>query len=90
MTGQELRDIRDELDLTQGQLAEQLGVWLNTVSGWEIGRAEIPRVVELAATCLQMMHRKGIPGSKPTKVEIEEVHRRMEVKRAEVKRRGKK
>jgi len=54
------------------------------------GRAEIPRTVELAVTCLQILHRKSINDSRPTKLEIEEVHVRMEKRRAEVKAMAKK
>ncbi len=41
----ELRRIRDELGLTQGQLADELGVHRVTVAKWEAGDRGIPEPV---------------------------------------------
>ena len=38
MTGEDIRREREELGLTQGELADLLGVALDTVSRWEIGQ----------------------------------------------------
>jgi DNA-binding transcriptional regulator YiaG len=38
VTGNDIRREREALGLTQGQLADLLGVALNTVSRWEIGQ----------------------------------------------------
>jgi transcriptional regulator with XRE-family HTH domain len=49
MTGNDLREKRKELGLNQGELAEKVGVALNTVSRWEIGEMAIPsKMLELA------------------------------------------
>lgn len=47
LTGIELRTWRERHRLTQGQLAELLGVQLNTVSRWEIGKRSPPPGVVL-------------------------------------------
>jgi DNA-binding transcriptional regulator YiaG len=52
MTGPEVRKRREAMGLTQGEFAELLGVALNTVSRWELGRIQIAdrsaRLIELA------------------------------------------
>jgi len=48
MTGQQLRNKRTELGLSQTALAELLEVRQATVSGWETGAKAISHVVELA------------------------------------------
>jgi transcriptional regulator with XRE-family HTH domain len=45
MTGDELKDLRAELGLTQPQLGEKLGVARNTVTRWEMGIRSIPEPV---------------------------------------------
>ena len=45
MTGQELRQLRNQLRLTQLDLAEQLGVHKITVSKWETGVHKVPEAV---------------------------------------------
>jgi DNA-binding transcriptional regulator YiaG len=42
MTGSELRRIRKRLVLTQGEMANLVGVALNTVWRWEADRVRIP------------------------------------------------
>ena len=53
-----LRQIRRELDLTQRQLAEALGVRSNTIARWERGDLEPPLepplVAELAAEYIRL------------------------------------
>jgi transcriptional regulator with XRE-family HTH domain len=58
MKGTKLKEKRLKLGLTQGQLAELLGVQLNTVSRWEIGALAVPRVVDLA---MEALEHRGLP-----------------------------
>lgn len=39
---------REELGLTQSQLAERLGIWQGSLANWELGKRE-PRSTELRA-----------------------------------------
>jgi transcriptional regulator with XRE-family HTH domain len=48
MTAEEYREIRNSLKLKQSQLAEKLGVALNTVSRRELGQLPITREAEMA------------------------------------------
>jgi len=48
MTPEEYRDIRTSMELNQAQLAEKLGVALNTVSRRELGQIPISREAEMA------------------------------------------
>jgi transcriptional regulator with XRE-family HTH domain len=48
MTGDELRQWREERQLTQTELSEKLGVKFNTVSRWEVGTRAVPSFLELA------------------------------------------
>ena len=48
MTGDELRNKREELGMTQEQLAVALGVAPNTVARWERGERNIPPYLSLA------------------------------------------
>jgi transcriptional regulator with XRE-family HTH domain len=51
VTGEDIRREREDLGLTQGQLAELSGVALNTVSRWEIGqRTPHPLVLKAIQT----------------------------------------
>lgn len=47
---QRLRDLREDKDLTQDELAKKLGMWLNTYRNYEVGNREPPFsfVIELA------------------------------------------
>jgi transcriptional regulator with XRE-family HTH domain len=51
-----LKQQRNDLGLTQIELAEQLGVSNNTVARWENGRLPISRIVELAMERLVSNH----------------------------------
>jgi transcriptional regulator with XRE-family HTH domain len=53
MTGKELKIKRITLDLTQAQLASELGIQSNTVSRYENGDMRIPKTVELAMELLE-------------------------------------
>ncbi len=48
MEGKELKAIRKELKLTQTELADILGVKMNTVYRWESGILEVPKYIGLA------------------------------------------
>ena len=46
MSGEELRECRERLGLTQEQLAKQMGVHVMTVSRWERGARKIQTPIE--------------------------------------------
>jgi transcriptional regulator with XRE-family HTH domain len=60
MDSKELRQRRESLGLTQGELAKLLGVSLNTVSRWELGSMKIrsPGAIALALSHLEKFQRK--------------------------------
>ena len=41
MRGQELKELRKQMGLTQKELAEKIGVPWNTVARWEVGMRKI-------------------------------------------------
>jgi transcriptional regulator with XRE-family HTH domain len=45
MTGEELRKVRTQLELTQEELGERLGVRKNTVWRWENEQRRVPETV---------------------------------------------
>lgn len=48
MEGRELKQKRETLELTQTELADILGVKMNTVYRWESGILSVPKSIELA------------------------------------------
>ncbi len=48
MEGKELKVKREKLELTQTELADILGVKMNTVYRWESGILSVPKSIELA------------------------------------------
>ncbi|MDQ3132393.1 MAG: DUF1870 family protein [Acidobacteriota bacterium] len=48
MEGKELKQKRETLGLTQTELADILGVKMNTVYRWESGILAVPKSIELA------------------------------------------
>jgi transcriptional regulator with XRE-family HTH domain len=61
MTGDEYREVRRDLGLTQAELAKQLGVAPNTVSRRELGRRPITTEAALAL-CRLAAARSGTTG----------------------------
>ncbi len=53
MTGKELRDYRERIELTQEQLAQALQVASNTVSRWERDDRAIPPYLPLALETIE-------------------------------------
>jgi transcriptional regulator with XRE-family HTH domain len=47
MTGEELRECRERLGMTQAELAREVGVRSDTLSRWERGERKIPKTVEI-------------------------------------------
>ena len=60
MEGDELKEKRLALKLTQAQLAEILEVKPNTVARWERGLLAVPRTVELAMETVERMYKKSV------------------------------
>ena len=58
MNGKELKEKRNELTLTQEQLAKELNVTSNTVARWERGEMKIPPFLHLALETIE--RNKGI------------------------------
>lgn len=58
MDGDELKERRTALGLTQAQLAEILDVKPNTVARWERGLLTVPRTVELAMQTVERLYKK--------------------------------
>jgi DNA-binding transcriptional regulator YiaG len=52
MTGGELKALRQQMELTQKELAEKLGVPWNTVARWEVG---MRRIFEPVARLVQYL-----------------------------------
>lgn len=53
MNGKELRKKRNDLDLTQEQLADELQVAANTVARWERDEMKIPPFLHLALETIE-------------------------------------
>lgn len=53
MTGKEFKIRRVTLDMTQAQIAVELGLQANTVSRYETGDLSIPKTVELALETIE-------------------------------------
>ena len=69
MTCSDLRRVRHELQLTQAELAERLGVSRNTITRWEMKSGSYP-VSQMAANLVQLL---------ASKKEDEHVHQRSRV-----------
>src|SRR5437867_10061480 len=59
MDGKELRKIRRSLSLTQGEMADRVGVRLNTVARWERDESKISEPVSRLIRLLAKMESKG-------------------------------
>ncbi len=69
MTGDELRDKREALGMTQEQLATELKVAPNTVARWERGERSIPPYLDLALETIE--RNKPEKTSRPPKAKAE-------------------
>jgi DNA-binding XRE family transcriptional regulator len=58
MKGSELKAKRESLGLTQTELAEILGVKMNTIYRWESGILTVPKSIELAMKTVESEHKK--------------------------------
>jgi predicted transcriptional regulator len=58
INGDELKKRRKALDMSQGKLAELLGVDLKTVNRYETGAREIPYLFELALRTVEREYKK--------------------------------
>lgn len=58
MEGKELKEKREKLELTQTELAEILGVKMNTVYRWESGILAVPKSIELAMKTVEREYQK--------------------------------
>lgn len=56
MTADEYTILRQQLDLTQGQLASRLGVSIRTINGRESGAYPIDKEAEIAIRHLALKH----------------------------------
>ena len=53
MNKEELKKRRERLGFSQSQLADALGFASNTISGYETGRMEIPKYMDLVLESLE-------------------------------------
>ncbi len=58
MEGNELKAKRENLGLTQTELANNLGVKMNTVYRWESGILSVPKSIELAMDTVERNSKK--------------------------------
>jgi transcriptional regulator with XRE-family HTH domain len=63
MTKDELKKRRERLGLTQTELAAILGFASNTVSGYETGRMEVPKFMDLVLEALEARQIKKLQTS---------------------------
>lgn len=66
MTGDELRDRREKLGMSQTRLAQLLGTTQNTISRWELGEMQIEKS-EMLDLALQALERGAHKASKKPK-----------------------
>lgn len=58
MNGKELKEKRNDLSLTQEQLASELNVTSNTVARWERDEMKIPPFLHLAMETIERKRKK--------------------------------
>lgn len=57
MEGKELKEKRENLGFTQTELADILGVKMNTVYRWESGILTVPKSIELAMETVERKYK---------------------------------
>ena len=67
MNGNELREKRKELGITQEQLAKELSVASNTIARWEREEMKIPPYLHLAIETIEQKYKKSIGNLKNNK-----------------------
>ena len=60
MNKDELKQFREGIGLTQGELSKALGVANNTVSRWELGTRSIPEFLPLALETIERRHKAAV------------------------------
>jgi DNA-binding transcriptional regulator YiaG len=65
--GEKMKAARQSLELTQAQLADELGVKPNTVYRWESGILDVPKIAELAVETLVTRAKVKSARKKPAK-----------------------
>jgi DNA-binding transcriptional regulator YiaG len=65
MEGTELKLKREKLGLTQTELADILGVKMNTVYRWESGILSVPKSIALAMETVERNHKIKKNSDKP-------------------------
>ena len=68
LSGQEVRFLRKEMDLSQGGIAAMLGVDAQTVARWEKGTSEVPGPAD---RLIRVLYREHIGGNQAVKQLIE-------------------
>jgi DNA-binding XRE family transcriptional regulator len=64
VTGQELKQVRAYLGLTQAEMAQKIGVTRNTVARWEVGLRRIPEpIIRLVQFLAEKKHSLVVPAS---------------------------
>lgn len=63
MTKEEFKQRRDRIGMTQGQLADELGLSSSTVSKYEMGLNEVPKYFELIFEALDVRQIKKLQSS---------------------------
>jgi transcriptional regulator with XRE-family HTH domain len=72
MTGEQFREIRESLGLSQQELADKFDGWVYDVQEWEEYVCDLPKTVEYSMLWIEFQTLK------PTDEELADTHRRVE------------